>query len=236
MLNDATDRGDRECELYKITGISGYYKFDVLNGDTTEAKDRQVLNNLKKGEAASPEGILKDLKIAVDNSIHYLIEIYHTIFKSGSYPSEWAKAANQPIHKKGNTTKSDIYGGVSPLNCVRKRYTSVINSPAHLTQWAADNDVMFETQKGFREDYSTVDHIFVLHAIVSKHLKKNKKLYVAFVDFRKAFDTVKGNFLWNVLVKLGICGNSFNIRRTVFSPVQSCVAQEILATSIECKH
>ena len=33
------------------------------------------------------------------------------------------------------------------------------------------------------EKTSTVDHIFALHAMVSKHLKKNKKLYVAFVAF-----------------------------------------------------
>ena len=31
--------------------------------------------------------------------------------------------------------------------------------------------------------------------MVSKHLKKDKKLYAAFVDFRKAFDTVKRNVL-----------------------------------------
>ena len=71
-----------------------------------------------------------------------------------------------------------------------------------MTQWAVDNDVLSETQagfrkdySGFRKDYSTIDHIFTLHAMVSKHLKKNKKQYVAFADFRKAFDTVKRNVL-----------------------------------------
>ena len=127
--------------------------------------------------------------------------------KSSSYPSEWAKAIIQPIHKKGDTTNPDNYRGISLLSCVSKLYTSVINSS--LTQWAEDNDVLSEAQAGFRKDYSTVDHIFTLHAMVSKHLKKNKKLYVAFVDFRKAFDTVKRNVLWNVLLQLGIGGNMF---------------------------
>ena len=82
-----------------------------------------------------------------------------------------------------------------------------------MTQWAKDNDVLSEAQAGFRKDY----------AMVSEHLKKNKKLYGAFVDFRKAFDTVKRNFLWNVLLQLGIGGNMFNTLRAMYSSVVSCV-------------
>ena len=133
-----------------------------------------------------------------DCIIHYLVELFIEIFKSGSYASEWTKAFIQPIHKKGDTTNPDNYRGISLLSCVSKLYTSVINS--RLTQWAEDSDVLSEAQAGFRKDYSTVDHIFTLHAMVSKHLKKNKRLYAAFVDFRKAFDTVKRNVLWNVLL------------------------------------
>ena len=59
--------------------------------------------------------------------------------------------------------------------------------------------------------------------MVSKHLKKNKKLYVAFVDFRKAFDTVKRNVLWNVLLQLGITGNTCNTPRAMYPSVLSCV-------------
>ena len=31
---------------------------------------------------------------------------------------------------------------------------------------------------------------FTLHAAIEKHLLKTTKLYVAFIDFRKAYDTV----------------------------------------------
>ena len=113
-----------------------------------------------------------------------------------------------------------IITGAFLSSCVSKLYTSVINS--RLTQWAEDNDVLSEAQAGFRKDYSTVDHICTLHALVSKHLK-NTKLYVAFVDFRKAFDTVKRSALWNVLLQLGIGGNMFNTLRAMYLSVLSCV-------------
>ena len=107
------------------------------------------------------------------------------------------------------------------LRCVSKLYTSVINS--HLTQWAEDNDVLSEAQAGFRKNNLTIDHIFNLRAMVSEHLKKKTKMYVTFVDFRKAFDTVKRNVLWNVLLQLGIGGNMFNTLRAMYPSVLSCV-------------
>ena len=48
-----------------------------------------------------------------------------------------------------------------------------------------------ECQAGFRKNYSTVDQIFNLYAIVQKCLiKKGQKLYMAFVDFKRGFDSV----------------------------------------------
>ena len=57
---------------------------------------------------------------------------------------------------------------------------------------------------------------------LSQHLKK-KKMYVAFLGFRKAFDRVKRNVLWNVLLNLGIRENMFNTVRAMYSSVLSCV-------------
>ena len=165
VLNDATDTYDRDCELQETTDAADDYNFVTLNGDITEAEVRRALNNLKKGKAAGPDGIPNDLlKIAGDCVIHYLVELFSEIFKSDSYPSEWAKAIIQPIHKKGGTTNPDYYRGIYLLSCVSNFYTSVINS--RFTPRAEDNDVLSEAQAGLRKDYSTVDHIYTLHAMV----------------------------------------------------------------------
>ena len=36
-----------------------------------------------------------------------------------------------------------------------------------------------------------VDNIFILHGVINHLLNENKKLYVAFIDFTKAFDYVE---------------------------------------------
>ena len=53
----------------------------------------------------------------------------------------------------------------------------------------------------------TSDHIFLLQTIIEKVVKKNKgKLYAAFIDFKKAYDTVDRNRLFQRLKDLGING------------------------------
>ena len=57
----------------------------------------------------------------------------------------------------------------------------------------------------------TSDHIFLLQTIVEKVVKKNKgKLYAAFIDFKKAYDTVDRNKLFGRLNDLGINGFFFH--------------------------
>ena len=42
----------------------------------------------------------------------------------------------------------------------------------------------------FKKDYSSVDHMFILMAMIQKQFALNRKLYVAFIDFEKAFDSI----------------------------------------------
>ena len=48
-------------------------------------------------------------------------------------------------------------------------------------------DVISPSQIGFRKDYRTADHIFILKAILNRFLKDNKYVYTCFVDYRILF-------------------------------------------------
>jgi len=69
----------------------------------------------------------------------------------------------------------------------------------------------------------TTDTIFVLHSVIQHLLNKKKKLFVAFIDFTKAFDYVVRDILWYKLIKLGIRGKLLNIIRSMYSIVKSRV-------------
>ena len=55
------------------------------------------------------------------------------------------------------------------------------------------------------------------------YTSKKKRLYAAFVDYRKAFDTVDRHYLWQKLLALGISGKIFNIIKNMYDSAKSCV-------------
>ena len=68
-----------------------------------------------------------------------------------------------------------------------------------------------DAQFGFKKGFSTHDAIYTLHSLIQNMLNINKRLYCAFVDLKKAFDSVYHNALCLKLYKLGINGKLLRI-------------------------
>jgi len=65
------------------------------------------------------------------------------------------------------------------------------------------SEILSQEQAGLRVNRSTIDQIFALRQIIEKYLKMNRGLYIGYIDFRKAFDSVWRKGLWRVLRRLG---------------------------------
>ena len=52
---------------------------------------------------------------------------------------------------------------------------------------------------------------------------KRKQTFVAFIDFRKAYDCIDRSLLWLKLEDLGIGGNTLNVIKAMYSDVEDCV-------------
>jgi hypothetical protein len=80
-----------------------------------------------------------------------------------------------------------------------------------------------ENQFGFRKSYSTTDSIFTLFSFFEILKSKKKKLFCAFVDFEKAFDTVWRVALWYKLLLNNINGKMYNVILNMYNDVKSCI-------------
>ena len=61
-----------------------------------------------------------------------------------------------------------------------------------------------DSQFGFVPGRGTTDGFFVIKHLHDKYLAANKRLYMAFVDLEKAFDSVPQKVIWWALRKLGV--------------------------------
>jgi hypothetical protein len=102
-----------------------------------------------------------------------------------------------------------------------KLFTTLLNN--RIETFCSENDIISDAQFGFRKGRSTVDAIFVLMSLIQNYLCNNKRLYVAFVDMMKCFDSIYRNALWLKLYKLGIRGKLLRIIRDMYQKVKSCV-------------
>ena len=78
-------------------------------------------------------------------------------------------------------------------------------------------------QVGFRPKFSTMDHIFTLHAIIEYYKSKKGRLYCAFIDYSKAFDLIDRASLWSKLLDNGVNGRIFDIIYNMYNKAKSCV-------------
>ncbi len=74
----------------------------------------------------------------------------------------------------------------------------------------------------FRKSRSTTD-IFVLRLLLEKSREQHKDLYVAFIDLRKAFDTINRELLWKNLSKLGVPPKFLSILQQLHDGMQARV-------------
>ena len=95
----------------------------------------------------------------------------------------WTEGHIVPIHKKGNVSNLDNYRGITLLSILGKLFTRILNT--RLTEWAETYYVYNEAQAGFRAGMGTADNIFVLHGLITHLINQGKKLFCAFVDFKK---------------------------------------------------
>ncbi len=77
---------------------------------------------------------------------------------------------------------------------------------ARLSSSVEERGLCARGQAGFRKDLRTMDNLYILWTLIEQSTHKRKKVYCCFVDFRKAFDTVPRDLLWQVLAEMGIVG------------------------------
>ncbi|MCG8046600.1 MAG: reverse transcriptase family protein, partial [Candidatus Thiodiazotropha endolucinida] len=151
-----------------------------------------------------------------------LCKIFNFLFDNSIYPECWAKSMLVPIPKKGDKKDVNNYRGICLSSIFSKIYSQILES--RLRKWSEQNDVLSETQFGFRQQKSTTDCIFILHALINKVINcERKKLYCAFIDFQKAFDLVYRNGIWFKLLNSGVSSKFVKCLEAMYESVKICV-------------
>ena len=86
----------------------------------------------------------------------------------------------------------------------------------HLLEFVNEHNLISENQIGFRGQSRTSDHIFTLKSIIENFKTQKKKVYAAFIDLRKTFDTVWREGLFYKMLIAGISTKVFQITYSMY--------------------
>lgn len=105
------------------------------------------------------------------------------------FPAAWSQILLTMLHNKGDKSSPANYRSIALLTTLFELFTSVILN--RLLVYSDDEDIIPKYQNGFRTGRGCMDNIFVLNSVIQIHLRLNgRKVFVAFIDFKHAFDSI----------------------------------------------
>ena len=151
----------------------------------------------------------------------FLITLANKILGTQYYPEEWSIGIITPLYKTGELDNPDNYKGIALNSCISKLFTTLLNN--RLTEVIENKNLLKRNQLGFRKGFRTADHMLTVKTLIDKYLSQNKKLYLCFVDFKKAYDTTWRIGLLSKLQSYGISDRFINLLYSMYSKTKSRV-------------
>jgi hypothetical protein len=191
---------------------SGNLDYEISFDEVSKA-----INKAKKGKSTGPDMISNDmLKSGSIYLLYALQHLFNIILKQGIYPDKWKISLITPIYKSLDIDNPKNYRGVAVADCISKIFCNILNK--RLVNYLTENGFWKINQNGFMEKRRTDDNVMVLHTLFQKYVKNQKgKLYTAFVDFSKFFDSIDRPSLFYKLQKANITGHFYNVLKTAYT-------------------
>ena len=200
--NESEDENESDQSLERNPGLGNVFELPFIT-------NQFVVNEIKKlglKKATGPDDIscrlfkvVADLPFLLDS----LTYIYNLSLSSGIVPEAWKIARIQPIHKSGNKNAVENYRPISLLCIPSKILEKAVHK--HLYDFLISNQKLCDNQFGFRPGLSCETALLSLIDVLAHNVDEGRVNGIAFVDLRKAFDSVDHEVL---LRKLSLCGCS----------------------------
>ena len=160
-----------------------------------------VIKTLKANKAPGSDGIYNEhIKHGGEKLTQLIHVLFCKIMNEGKTPSAWNKSDIILIYKKGDRHKVENYRPISLTPVLGKIFSKILAN--RLNSYLEHQQP--REQAGFRRNWSTIDHLFVINQLIEKGEEYGVSFHMAFIDFAKAFDSLNYKFLIESLINQGI--------------------------------
>ncbi len=193
---------------------------DINIDAPTDAEVRRAIESLKSNKSPGIDLIQAEiLKADLDTSTKYLSDLFRAIWMEETVPEDWCKGVITKLPKKGDLSNCDNWRGITLLSIASKVFCKIL-----LFRIEDEIDLLLrEEQAGFRKSRGCIDQIFALRDIIEQASEWQKPLFINFVDFKKAFDSICRVAIWRILRNYGIPAKIVNLIKLFYNKFECCV-------------
>ena len=216
---------------------------DVVTTPPTKEEIIRAIKSLRNNKAPGPDFLNAELfKFDPPLAAEILLPLLTTAWNKKEIPEDWNEGVIIKIPKKGTLSDCNNWRGITLLSIPSKVLAKIVINRIS----SAVDGKLREEQAGFRQGRGCIDQIFTLRNIIEQCIEWQRELYINFVDFEKAFDSIHRNSLWKILRYYGIpleivsiiqcfynnftcrVGNSQNNLQVLSGVRQGCVMSALL--------
>ena len=205
----------------------------VGGSDPSKTEIKKAIMTLRSGKAAGPDEIPAEaIKADTETAVQMLYSLFSKIWEKEEVPAQWKEGIIIKLPKKGDLRDCSNYRGIMLLSTPGK----VLNRILLERMKEAVDPKLRDQQAGFRQNRSCADQIASLRIIVEQSLEWNSPLYINFIDYEKAFDSVDRETLWKLLRHYGVPKKIISLIRCTFQDMSCKIAHAgQLSDSFEVK-
>ena len=173
-----------------------------------------AINQMKRNKAPGTDQVTTDIMVVGGEVIiQEMVTLFNDILNKTRIPKDWKEAKIIILFKKGDKSEVKNYRPISLLSHQYKIFIRVIHN--RIERILDENQP--RDQAGFRKGYSTTDHMQAINQIIEKTNEYNLPLYIGFVDFEKAFDSIEHPAMFRALRNIGINETYINLLEDIYS-------------------
>ena len=157
----------------------------------------RTMKSLNSNRCADSMGVKAEmLKCGGAKLVDTLLEVFNNVLTGKDEPpAAWKHSVISVIYKSGDPTFPQNYRPICIIPLLYKLFSKLVYRRLYpILDRAQCND-----QAGFRHEFSTVDHMFTFTILQEKTEEFQLNSWVAAIDFKKAFDSIDQNYLWEAL-------------------------------------
>ena len=196
--------------------VAKWYREDdmdvFLTAPLNREEVRKAVKKLNKGKSAGFDSItVEHLQYAGEGLVDLLTELFNRIIQLEHVPCNFKIGTQIPIYKGKNTCSLDPnnYRGITLLTSLNKVFEMLLWN--RLKDWWEDERVISALQGACKTGMSCVHSALNLQETIAVGLGTGKKVFVAYFDVAKAFDSIWIDGLFYQLRQMGVRGRIWRL-------------------------